>query len=498
MKKNRIVYLIGLALLMLSLLSISFLPIMDPSEARYSQVSKDMVSSGDYITPQIWINGELVPFWGKPPLFFWLDATSIKYFGANAFAARLPSALCGFLLVLLSYFILKRYRDKETAFAAAVIMFSCGGFFFVAGVVLLDMCLIMFTAGAWLCYYAFLQERDRKLRNYFSLAVFVLLALGFLTKGPVALAMFGIPVFCWTLMNKRWQTLKHHAWVMGIILFLVITVPWFWVAEVKTPGFLYYFFINENLLRFIKHDYGDLYGTGHRFPYGTAIGFILLSTMPWSLILLGVVIAAFKRSGASFKSLMCSKARLLQLLKLPAEAGDKYDFFIVGLLSITLFWCFARQLLLYYLLPAVPAFAIYCAILLKHHRTTLKQIVTIAAITVIIYVIALGCLSFTLGRQKSTKGVLAQVASSASDKRHKRKIVFVRRVPYSAYFYGDAKIVPHPKETVNDSIRRGFDTKENIYITKEKYLKRIDPSLKEQLTVTKYSGTWYILAPLEI
>ncbi len=498
MKKKQIVYGISIILLLLSLLSISFLPVMDPSEGRYAQVSKDMASSGDYITPQIWIDGKLVPFWGKPPLFFWLNATSIKIFGTNEFAVRLPSALCGFLLILLIYFVLRRYRDEETAFTAALITFSCGGFFFIAGIVLLDMCLTMFTAGAWLCYYAFLQERDRRIRRYFSIAVFILLALGFLTKGPVALAMFGIPVFCWTLLNNRWQTLKNHAWVAGIILFLAITVPWFWLAEIKTPGFLHYFFINENLLRFIKHDYGDLYGTGHRFPHGTAIGFILLSTMPWSLILLSIAIVTFRKTGKSFKALISSKTQWFKLLQLPGETGDKYDFFIIGFLSITLFWCFARQLLLYYLLPAVPAAAIYGAILLKHYRITLKQILTITAVTVSLYIIALGGLAFTLGENKSTKGVIAQVKSSAYYKQHNRKIVVVRRMPYSAYFYGDNMIIPHGKEAVNASIKRGFDLKENIYITKHKYLKRIDPSLKKQLTVTKYSDMWAILVPVEI
>jgi 4-amino-4-deoxy-L-arabinose transferase-like glycosyltransferase len=498
MKKKQVVYIISIVLLLLSLLATSFLPVMDPSEGRYAQVSKDMVSSGDYITPQIWIDGELVPFWGKPPLFFWLDAASIKCFGPNAFAVRLPSALCGFLLVLLIYFILRRYRDKDTAFTAAVITFSCGGFFFVAGIVLLDMCLTMFTAGAWLCYYAFLQERDRRIRCYFSIAVFILLALGFLTKGPVALAMFGIPVFCWTLLNNRWQTLKNHAWVAGIVLFLAITVPWFWLAEIKTPGFLHYFFINENLLRFIKHDYGDLYGNGHRFPYGTAIGFILLSTLPWSLILLSIAVVRCKKTGKSFKTLICSKTQWLRLLQLPGATGDKYDFFIIGFLSITIFWCFARQLLLYYLLPAIPAAAIYCAIFLRYYHITLKRIVTIAAVMVSIYIIALGWLSLTLGRQKSTKGVIAQVKNSDYYKQYKRKIVVVRRMPYSAYFYGNNMVIPHGKEAVNDSIKRGLDSKENIYIAEHKYLKHIDPSLKKQLTITKYSDKWYILVTLEI
>ncbi len=479
--------------LFLSLISLAFLPIMDPSEGRYAQIGKDMLAKGDYVTPWIWMHGKLIPFWGKPPLCFWLETLSMKCFGVNAFAARLPSALSGFLLVLLLYTVLKRYRGRDTALSAAAILFTCGGLFFTAGLALIDTLLTFFSSGAWILYYAFLQEHDKRLKKLFSLSVFAMLALGFLTKGPVALAMFGIPVFLWTLLNKQWATLKYHAWFLGIPLFLLITVPWFWLAEIKTPGFLNYFFIHENLLRFIKHNYGDLYGSGHKFPHGMAIPFLLLATLPWSLVL--AIIAAISFGKRQKGAASWVRGKLSQLISPPESSNEKYDYFAIALISIPLFWCFARQLLVYYLLPALPAFAVYVATVLNRHGFDHKRIVKTSTALVISYVITLGVLSFTLGKRKSTRGVIAQVVSSPAFEKGKTKIVLVRSVPYSAYFYGGDLIIPHPKENTNKSLERGLDNENYIYIVKRRHFDRINPKLKKRFDIVRHSTGWYILIP---
>ena len=74
------------------------LPLTDPTEGRYAQVSQEMVATGDWVTPRIWMNETHLPFMGKPPLFFWFAAGAMKLFGVNEFAARLPSLAAAPLL----------------------------------------------------------------------------------------------------------------------------------------------------------------------------------------------------------------------------------------------------------------------------------------------------------------------------------------------------------------------------------------------------------------
>jgi 4-amino-4-deoxy-L-arabinose transferase-like glycosyltransferase len=173
--------------------------------------------------------------------------------------------------------------------------------------------------------------------------VFVLLALGFLTKGPVAIALFGLPVLTWTLRWRQWSQLRDHAWTAGVLLALGLVLPWFLLCESRNPGSLKYFFLNENLLRFVTHDYGDAYGSGHLYPRGAALLMFLAVTAPWSAFALWHV--ARTRSAMSILSL-----------------GNKQDSFLfLGFALGTLFWCFARQLLFTYLLPMLPLFAAWLA-----------------------------------------------------------------------------------------------------------------------------------------
>lgn len=102
-----------------------------------------------------------------------------------------------------------------------------------------------------------------------ELSIFVGAGLGILTKGPLALVVVGGIVTLWILLSykKRISSLSKFPWISGTILMLVIAIPWYIVAEIKTPGFLYYFIIGENLGRFLDVGWhGDKYGYVHKIP----------------------------------------------------------------------------------------------------------------------------------------------------------------------------------------------------------------------------------------
>ena len=485
------IYTILLVMILARLFSLSWLPIMDPSEGRYATIGKIMSTSGNYITPQIVRRGDIIPFWGKPPLFFWSEAFTIKLFGANDFSPRLPSAISGILLLLMVYWIIGRYHGRESGAAAAFITFSSGAFFFMSGLVLLDMMLVLFSSGAWLFYYAFMQESGKKKKKLFSIAVFISLALGFMVKGPVALVMFGLPVFLWTLLNKRWKHLLDHAWFSGGGLFLLITVPWFVVAEKATPGFLKYFFINENILRFVSDKYGDKYGSGHEFPHGMSILFMLAATAPWVALALFMVIRKFIR----LKKLNTGDSWVKTLGKSlnndDRRSNDKYDYFVITFVSITVFWCFARQILLYYLLPVVPAFSIWAAFYFKGNNFSLKSIARSALCLICLYAIALSVMYLALSDSGSTKRIIGYIKNMNDVD----NIVFVRRVPNSASYYGGDMIALHGKEEIETSLKRGEGKPNTVYVISRYYRKRFYDVIKSSnsnIAIIYKSPEWVI------
>ena len=463
------------------LFTLFVLPLMDPSEPRYALVAREMADSGDWVTPKVWIDGKLIPYLGKPPLYFWFTAICIQFFKANEFSLRLPSFLSAILLIALMGVVVWRYIDHHTAVLSAILTCSSAFFFVGSGLVTPDMALTLCVSGAILACFAFDAETRKIYKKLWSLLVFALLGAGFLTKGPVALILFGIPVCCWTLLHRKREVLKEQAWVFGIFIFLVITVPWYLIAEMRTPGFLKYFFLNENLLRYTTHNYSDRYGYGHLFPYGSAVVMLFLSCLPWTLY---APIKLFRGP---------QKKEILSFYK-----DHSSGLFFLGFVGITFFWCFSRQLLVSYLLPAVPLFSVWLAMMVKRTGISVYTIQIIAIATVIIY--GTGCLVGQpfLSRSFSTKEIINIACKKADQLKLKKSFVVVRKTPYSAYFYGGDHIIPHPKETVLKSVLRGLNSgNDYLYIIKKRYVKRIPREVLRKLNPLDAYGSWTLFRAME-
>ena len=465
------------ALLLARCAALPILPLVGTTEGRHAQISQRMVTSGDWVTPRLWTDGKLVPFMGKPPLFFWSSAVSMKIFGVNEFAARLPSLISLAVILFLMWVVLVRYTDRCTAWRAMFICISSSVIFVSSGLVIVDMMLTMGVAGALLAYYAFSQEQNRKIRKRWSILVFFMLALGFMTKGPVAIALVALPVMVWTVYFRKWQDLKDHAWFSGSIIFLIIVAPWFYLAETRNPGFLKYFFVNENFLRFIIHDYGDKYGSGHEHIRGTAIIMMIGAAFPWSIY--GVY--------------RLFKCRSLYYIK-KVFTDDKMSFFLFVVVVDTIFWSFARQLLMTYLYPLVPLFAAWLAILIKQQTERVHEdcrifnmhAFTICLITTVLLVAATPIMS----QRRSTRNLIE--ISDVYSVEQNPKFYFVRNTPHSAYFYGKKRIISHPKEPVETSLAAIRSNNSVIGFIRNKYYKRLSADERQKIRVLEQYGK-YIL-----
>lgn len=336
------------AIIMLRLCTLGVPALIDSTEGRYASIAQIMLTSGDWLVPQVPMPEGTIPYWGKPPLHFWINALSLKIFGMNEFAARLPSFIGALISALFIWLFANRFFSREVALKSVIIFLSSGLLFFLSGGVHLDCTLLAATTACLTCFA--LAVDTQKLRWAYSF--FVALSCGFMTKGPIALVICGAIIFVWLLLAPTERNcLKRLPWLSGILVFLILTVPWFILAERHSPGLTRYFFVNENFLRYVQSNYGDRYGSGHRKPYGASWVLLALSFMPWTLAL---ALAAWKLRRNFMESV---------------NARMPWHVFIFSWALIPpLFFTFARQILPAYLLPAFPGLAILTAVLVSQHN----------------------------------------------------------------------------------------------------------------------------------
>ena len=316
-------------------------PLMDTTEARYAEIARKMLETGDWLMPQFDYG---LPFWGKPPLSTWLSALSMRALGVNEFAARLPSAAmlagCGVLV----HAVARLRGGRDQALWTLALFASTAMVFVAAGAVMTDPALMLGTtlsmAGFWIAV-----RGPEEYRRLAGCGFFAGLAVGLLAKGPIAAVLVLAPTGAWVLwtrsLRSSWQRLP---WFIGSALALAIACAWYSAAERATPGFLEYFFVGEHWKRFVEPGWtGDRYGRAHIYPRGTIWALWVAAALPWSVgALFALARAAWsRRSGWR------------------AFAGDPWlVYFALWALAPMAFFTLSGNILVTYVLPALPAFAL--------------------------------------------------------------------------------------------------------------------------------------------
>ncbi len=319
------------------LIAAFFLPVLDPSEARYAEIARKLLETGDWITL---FHDYGVPFWAKPPLSSWISASGMALFGVNGFGARFPVLLLSLALVWLIMNLATTRRQAGLSAVSALVLLTGVLFYIASAAVMTDMTLTFGTTLSMVAFWHAMKE-DGLLWKYLF---FVGLAIGVLGKGPIALILTGFPISLWTLSTLRlkqvWQKLP---WISGTLLMVGIAAPWHILAELKTPGFLHYYIIGEHFNRFfVKGWTGDLYGHAHAEPLGFIWVFWALATLPWSLWLIGIINSARVRA---WRTLFTSEDGWVLYL-------------LLWTLSPLLIFTLSRNIIWTYPLPGIPAFAL--------------------------------------------------------------------------------------------------------------------------------------------
>lgn len=330
-----------------------------PDEARYAEIPREMISTHNYSMPRI--NG--VKYLEKPPLFYWMEVGSIKLFGFNNWALRLPTAIMAILGLIATYSFTQRFYNRKTAWLSVSSLATMPLYFSMAHVITLDI-----TVAVWLsislfsCFSAIHTQSNTHRRNLMWLA-FATAGAAVLTKGLIGIILpctiFGI----WFLIFKQWRLLKKLFLPSSIIIFLIIAAPWHILIQTKAPEFFKFYFLDQQLLRYATM-------ISHRYqPLWFYIPVVLLGAAPWV-----------------WRFFLPSSLKLLK--KINWQNRQRYQtewFLFIWLTVVILFFSLSHSKLIPYVIPALPPIAI----LLAKQWQSVKTFLATAIITIAVLFTAL-------------------------------------------------------------------------------------------------------------
>ena len=377
--------------------NLEYRKLIKPDEGRYAEIPREMVASGDWVTPRL--NG--LKYFEKPPLQYWATAAAYEVFGEHQWTSRLWAALTGFAGILLVWFAGLRLFGREAADYAAILLGSSMLYALMAHINTLDMGVTFFlTLGIVALLFA--QQGYGSLQNHreqvamqdaaqrvtrhteevgeeqastqrsitshlvavfwqpsgmasssirstaqqiikasrnWTLLAWAGLALAVLSKGLMGLILPGAALFIYMVVQRDFSVLKRMHWLPGLAVFLLVTVPWFYLVMKANPEFFQKFFIYEHYTRFTTKELGRYQ------PWYYFVPILLLGMLPWTLLMFDTLFKAWRGS------------------KLPEgisqyRAFNAARFLLVWAVFIYLFFTVSGSKLPSYLLPMFPALAL--------------------------------------------------------------------------------------------------------------------------------------------
>lgn len=251
---------------------------MAPSEARYIEIPRQMLATGNWLTPHI--NG--VPYFEKPPLFYWLQAAGLWLFGLNEFGGRIVTALLAAGTCVATCAIGRLLFSPRAGFLAALVLATCLLGYGMSGVAALDLPLTFFVT---LCIGSFLFAVHTGRAGWFY-AMYAAAALAVLTKGLIGMVLPGLVIGAWIIIERRWPVLLAARIPTGTLLFLAIAAPWHIAMMREHPQFFDFYIIHEHFTRYLTKAH-------HRVaPWWYFIAVTLGGLLPWT----GLLPAAMRKS----------------------------------------------------------------------------------------------------------------------------------------------------------------------------------------------------------
>jgi 4-amino-4-deoxy-L-arabinose transferase-like glycosyltransferase len=386
--------------------------ILDPSDGYYSEGAREMVESGDYLTPHL--NYE--PFFDKPIFNYWLIAACFRLFGVTELASRLPAASLAVLICVGIFVFARQFLSRRAAFIASLALMSSPMWMSLGHMSLTDMPLSCFV---WISLFSFLLAIERNIRPLVWLG-YLAMACGLMTKGPLAGFLIVANLALYLLVMKRqpreWLRLIGYLHVFsGLAVTLILAAPWYFSENAATSGkFFQEFFLNQNINRAmgtVDHKAGPLY----YFPLFVGGAF------PWSIYLLALI-PIFARE--PFRRIKRIWQRSSAAVAVDTNLNYRVKLTVFAVLSSVFMLTFFTVLptkLATYLLPVFPALALLSGVLfdkmmrfkkialLPLPASLVALVCGVAAIALLLSTIGH---SLNLGHSKQAAAIAAAIAHS--------------------------------------------------------------------------------------
>ena len=272
--------------------TLNYRHLIPSDEGRYAEIAREMLVTGDWVTPRY--NG--YKYFEKPPLQVWATAVAFKLFGIGDWQARLWTALTGFLTIIAIGLASAKIYSPRAGFLSAVVLASSPIWVVSGHMNSLDMGLSAFLVAA-LCSLLLAQSSQSKssTRNWMWLC-WAFMALATLSKGLIGAAIPAMVFIAYSFTNWDWKIWKRLHLVSGIIIFLIISAPWFVLVSQRNPEFLEFFFIHEHLQRFTQDAHSR---TGPLYYFAPLL---MIGLLPWILQLPGALAKAWGERWRGFSS----------------------------------------------------------------------------------------------------------------------------------------------------------------------------------------------------
>lgn len=302
-----------------------------PDEGRYVEISREMAESGDFVTPRL--NG--VKYFEKPPLFYWMEAISLKVAGKNPSFAQIRALEVGLAVLGCIFVMLAGYYayGLQTALISGGVLATTLLYYVQSRFISLDLSFSVFMSGALWCYFlSVVKGCVRKKRAVLTLA-YIFAAFAVLAKGLAGIVLPGLVVLTWLIFSQKTvkeklQIFKDSFCLPGIFLFLLLALPWHIICALRNEDFAYFYLIYEHFVRYTT--------TAHcRYqPFWFFCPILIAALLPWS----GICFASLKNAYE--------------------EKNSENVFLLSWIASIFAFFSFSNSKLIPYILPIFPPFAL--------------------------------------------------------------------------------------------------------------------------------------------
>jgi len=308
--------------------TLDYRKLIKPDEGRYAEIPREMVASGDWLTPRL----NDIKYFEKPALQYWATAAAFSLFGEHHWTARLWSALTGFLGVLATFFAVRRLWGVDAALYSACTLGGSLLWVMIGHVNTLDMGVSFFLSSAVFGFV--LAQRDEatpRENRHIMWLVWLALALAVLSKGLIGLVLPAVTLVGYSLWQRDFTPWRRLHLLSGLALLLAVTAPWFIAVSLANPEFARFFFIHEHFERFLTKAHGRYQ------PIWYFIPILLIGMLPWLVGLFLMARQAFRHE--------------------PQSRFQPRRFLLLWCLVVFGFFSVSSSKLASYILPLFPALA---------------------------------------------------------------------------------------------------------------------------------------------